>query len=228
MGKRNIEVAIIIPAYNEGAVIHKNLKKVLKRFKYVICIDDGSKDDTLAKMKKSGVIALGHSMNLGQGASIQTGIDYALTLPVDFFCTFDADGQHALDDVETMLETIKREKLDIVIGSRFLGKVEDIAKSKWLMLKLAVWFSNRTSGLKLTDTHNGLRVFNRRVAKTIDIQEPGFQHASEFIEKIAKNKYSYTEVPNTIRYTNYSKAKGQSMFNAVNIGLDILFRKVIK
>ena len=222
------DVAIIVPAYNEGRIVAKNLRQILKKFKYVICIDDGSKDNTVREAERSGVIVLTHCMNLGQGGAIQTGIDYALTLPVDYFCTFDADGQHLLSDAERMLNILKKKKLDIVIGSRFLGKAKNIAKTKKRLLKLAVRFSNMTSGLKLTDTHNGLRVFNRYVAETIELKELSYQHASEFIDKIAKNKYLYEEAPNTIIYTEYSRTKGQSTLNAINMGLGVIARKIIK
>lgn len=225
---KNSAVAIIIPAYNEGEVIKDNLRFVCEHFTYVVCVDDGSRDNTYEQAEQTDAIVVRHSINLGQGAAIQTGIEYSLGLPVDYFCTFDADGQHSIDDVKTMLEVIKKEKLDIVVGSRFLGRAENITRAKRVLLKAAVWFSNATSGLRLTDTHNGLRVFNRHVATTIDLQEAGFQHASEFIEKIAQHKYAFKEVPNTITYTDYSRAKGQSMLNAINIGIDTLLRKVFK
>jgi glycosyltransferase involved in cell wall biosynthesis len=185
-------------------------------------------DNTRSEAEKTDAIVISHVINLGQGAAIQTGIDYALTLPVDYFCTFDADGQHSIDDVLAMLDVIKKEGVDIILGSRFKGRVENISRLKRIVLKCAIWFSNITSGLKLSDAHNGLRVFNRHVAKTIDLQETGYQHASEFTEKIARNNYTYLEVPNTIIYTSYSKAKGQSMLNAVNIGVDILIGKIAK
>ncbi|MDR0514257.1 MAG: glycosyltransferase family 2 protein [Coriobacteriaceae bacterium] len=222
------DVAIIIPAYSEGSVIRENLEGVCAAFKHVVCVNDGSPDNTREEAEKTRAVVINHTLNLGQGAAIQTGIEYALTLPVEYFCTFDADGQHSLEDVSAMLDTIKHERVDIVIGSRFKGRVENISPLKKRILKCAVWFSNATSGLKLTDAHNGLRVFNRHVAETIDLQETGYQHASEFTEKIAKNAYTYVEVPNTIVYTDYSRAKGQSMLNAVNIGIDTLIGKLVK
>ena len=100
--------------------------------------------------------------------------------------------------------------------------------SKRIVLKLAIWFSNVTSGLRLTDTHNGLRVFNRTVAESMQITLPDMSHASEILEIIADKKYRYTEIPVTIEYTDYSRAKGQSIINAVNIGFDMLLRKVTK
>lgn len=221
--------AVIIPVYNEGKVIRNVIEKVLKIFPNVVCIDDGSSDDSSSEINKTRAKLVMHPFNMGQGAALQTGIEYALQdESIKYFVTFDADGQHSIDDVVRMLETLKSKKLDIVLGSRFLGKTENIPKTKKFILRAAVRFTNFTSGLRLTDTHNGLRVFNRHTAETLNITMPDMAHGSEIIERIAKMNYKYTEVPVTIAYTEYSKSKGQSMINAVNIGLDMLINRIIK
>lgn len=224
----NTKVAIIIPVYNEQQVIHSVLKGVLKKFKYVVCINDGSSDNSSAEIMRTNAYLVEHPINMGQGAALQTGVEFARQLPVDYFVTFDADGQHRLKDVQSMLEVIKSEEYDIVLGSRFLGKTVGMKKSKRSILKLAIKFSNISSGIKLTDTHNGLRAFNRHVAETMQITMPDMVHASEILEIISKQKYRYTEVPVTIEYTDYSRAKGQTLINAVNIGFDTLLRKFTK
>ena len=222
------DTALIIPAHNEGEVIEATLARATESFLYVVVVDDGSTDDTFTKAKGAGALTLHHVVNLGQGAALQTGIEYALRLPVDYFVSFDADGQHRIEDVLTMRETIRDKGVDIVVGSRFLSTNNAIPRSRRILLKGAVVFSNLTSGLKLTDAHNGLRLFNRHVAETIDLQETGYQHASEFTEKIAANHYTYAEIPVTIDYTTYSMAKGQSSLNAVNIVVDILTAKAFR
>jgi glycosyltransferase involved in cell wall biosynthesis len=223
------DTAIIIPVFNEQNVIENVLSEVLKEFKHVVCINDGSTDDTAEIIKKTSAFLVEHPLNLGQGAALQTGIDFALQFPeIQYFVTFDSDGQHRLSDVKKMLTYIKNNNVDIVLGSRFLGKVENITRLKKIILKLAVKFSNSTSGVKLTDTHNGLRVFNRKVASELKITMPDFSHASEIIERIAEKKFAYVELPVTITYTDYSRSKGQSVINAVNIGFDTILRKVIK
>jgi glycosyltransferase involved in cell wall biosynthesis len=164
---------------------------------------------------------------MGQGAALQTGIEFARLLPgVERFVTFDADGQHAVDDAVRLLEILDAGDLDIVLGSRFLGAGIGASRSRRTLLKAAVRFSNMTSGIRLTDAHNGLRAFNRHVADTIDITAPDMTHASEIIELIARNGYRYQEVAVTIHYTDYSQAKGQASVNAVNIAIDTLLRKV--
>jgi glycosyltransferase involved in cell wall biosynthesis len=220
---------IIIPVYNEGKMIASVLDKVLEKFSNVVCVNDGSTDNSAQEIVKTAAILVNHSINLGQGAALQTGIEYSLLNPkAKYFVTFDADGQHKLTDAEKMLAVLEEGDLDIVLGSRFLGAAYNITGLKKAVLKLAVKFTNKTSGLKLTDTHNGLRVFNRQVAEELNIANSDFSHASEIIEKIATKKFKYKEVPVTIVYSEYSKAKGQSMLNAINIGLDILFDRLIK
>jgi len=221
------DTVLIVPAYNEATVIRANMAAALADFGYVVVVDDGSSDDTAAQAADAGAIVLRHPVNLGQGAALQTGIEYSLRLPVDYFVSFDADGQHRVEDVLAMREALRGGDLDIVLGSRFLEKSTTMPRLKRLVLRTAVRFTNLTSGLKLTDTHNGLRVFNRHVAETIDLQEPGYQHASEFIDKIGSNHYRYREWPTTIEYSDYAKAKGQSMLNAVNILADTVASKAL-
>lgn len=220
------DVAVIIPVYNEGEVIAGVVKSVLKHFKYVICVNDGSKDDSSSKILKTKAYLIEHPINMGQGAALQTGIEFARQLPVNYFVTFDADGQHRIQDVKLMLDEISKGKQDIILGSRFMGEAINIDATKRIVLKLAIRFSNITSGLKLTDTHNGLRVFNRKVAEGMQITLPDMSHASEILEIIATKKFRYKEVPVTIEYSDYSRSKGQSVINAVNIAFDTLLRKV--
>ena len=223
----NEEVAVIIPVYNEGKVIKSVIDKVLKEYKYVVCINDGSSDNSREEILKTKAYFVDHPINMGQGAALQTGVEFARSLPVEYFVTYDADGQHRLEDVREMIRTIKRDKTDFVLGSRFLGKeAVNMPKMKRIILKMAIRCSNITSGVKLTDTHNGLRVFNRKVANSIQITLPDMAHASEILEIIYRNKYTYTEVPVVIEYTDYSRGKGQSIINAVNIAFDTLLRKV--
>lgn len=222
------DVAIIVPAYNEGAALKNTLASIPRKYRTVICVDDGSSDNTSECIVESRAKLVRHPINLGQGAALQTGIEFALLDPkIRYFVTYDADGQHRMEDVEKMLKFIRTHDVDIVLGSRFMGKAENISKLKTSVLKLAVKFSNASTGVKLTDTHNGLRVFNRTVATGLQLQMADFAHASEIIDRIAQKKYKYKELPVTIIYTDYSRSKGQSVINAVNIGFDILLGKVI-
>lgn len=218
------DTLVIVPAYNEGQVIKDNLNKLLKEFAHVVCIDDGSPDNTAEEIAKTKATLISHPVNLGQGGAIQTGIEYGISLKLPFMATFDADGQHSINDLKLMVRKMRKHpKLDILLGSRFLDKKpENMTLSKKILLKFAVGFSNSTSHLKLTDTHNGLRVFNLKTAKLLDLQMCDYSHASEILDKIHFHKLNYQEFSTTIYYSDYSKSKGQSSINAINILVDQL------
>ncbi|NHC16429.1 glycosyltransferase family 2 protein [Motilibacter deserti] len=221
----NKDTCLVVPVYNEAAVVREVVEEALTRFEHVICVDDGSTDDSAAQVQLTNAVLVRHPVNLGQGAALQTGIEYALHDPsIQYLVTFDSDGQHRLDDAERMVEQLRRDEADIVFGSRFLDSSTQVGGLKRVVLKLAVHYTNLTSGVHLTDAHNGLRAFNRRVAETLNIRRSGMAHASEIVETVGKAKLRYVETPVTILYTDYSKAKGQSVLNSVNILFDLFFR----
>jgi glycosyltransferase involved in cell wall biosynthesis len=225
----NKEVYVIVPVYNEASIIGAVIQSVLNKSENVVCVDDGSQDGSSKEIQKAGATLLTHAYNLGAGAATQTGIDYALLDPrAKYFVTIDADNQHEIDDAVTMLEYLKANKLDIVLGSRFLGKVHNISKFKRLFLKLAAIFSKSTSGVELTDPHVGLRVFNRKFAENLNLTMAGFAHASELVNRIGEGNFKYAELPIHVSYSEYSKAKGQSMLNAINITVDLFHHKITK
>lgn len=224
------DVAVVIPVYNEQPVVRQVVEAVRSQYEHVVCVNDASSDGSAAEIEGTGAYLLNHPINMGQGAALQTGIEFTRRLPgVRYVVTFDADGQHRLDDVGRMLAVIEEQGTDVALGSRFLEESPvGMPRAKRLVMKLALAFSNSVSGLKLTDTHNGLRVLSRRVADEIQITVPDMAHASEILEIIAAKGYTYVEVPVQITYTDYSRSKGQPMINAVNIAFDILLRKVAR
>jgi len=221
------DTAVVVPAYNEASVIARILHELCATFSVVVCVDDGSSDSTYAAACTTPAHVLRHCINLGQGAALETGIEYALTLPVRYVATFDADGQHRVSDLIAMRRALAESGDDIVLGSRFTGSATDMPRAKRWLLRAAVHFSRWTTGLHLTDTHNGLRVFTRRVAADLHLKEPGYGHASEILDTVAQHHWRVREAPVTIDYTEYARAKGQSMLNAINIAADTLTAKVL-
>lgn len=223
------DACLIIPVYNEAQVIRGVVNSLSKYFDNIVCVDDGSKDGSHKEIAKTKAVLLRHPVNLGQGGALQTGLEYARThLGVDYFVTFDADGQHRVEDAVAMLNILRNGEHDVVMGSRFIGDEKNqsnIPVLKRLLLRFAVMFSNRTSGLKLTDTHNGLRAFNRWFAEQLQITMLDMSHASEIIETVATTGARWLEHPVTINYTAYSMAKGQSMVNAINIVFDSMLKR---
>jgi polyprenyl-phospho-N-acetylgalactosaminyl synthase len=219
------DVWLVVPVYNEAPVIADVVREVLKTFPNVVCVDDGSRDQSAEQVRGTGAHLVRHPVNLGQGAALQTGVEYARAQPgAQYFVTFDADGQHQVDDVERMIQRLRDEPLDIVLGTRFHEQTENIPFLKRLVLRTVVALSPGLRKLKLTDAHNGLRAFNRMVAENLNITLNGMGHASQFVEMIAREDWRVAEEPVTIRYTEYSMAKGQSLMNGVNILFDSLLR----
>lgn len=209
---------LIVPLYNEAQVVREVVAAAKKTFPNIVCVDDGSSDASVAEARAGGAVVVCHPINLGQGAALQTGISYALRDPeAEFFVTFDSDGQHRVEDALAMVHRLDTEPLDVVIGSRFLDGRTKPGFLKKIVLKAAVVFGNLTSGVKLTDAHNGLRAFNRRGASALRISQNRMAHASEIVAEIGQNKLRYAEEPVVVIYTDYSRSKGQSLWNSVNI-----------
>jgi glycosyltransferase involved in cell wall biosynthesis len=221
------DVWIIVPAFNEAGVIGDVIADVRSVFAHVVCVDDGSRDDTGAVALAAGAHLVRHPVNLGQGAAIQTGVEYARRQPgAAVFATFDADGQHRVKDVIRMIDRLATGDVDLVIGTRFAdaGVVSRTPLLKRIVLRSAAWLSPRSRRLGLTDAHNGLRVFNKTVADTLNITMSGMSHASEFIALAYEKHWRVAEEPVEILYTEYSKSKGQPLLNGVNIIFDGLLR----
>jgi len=220
------KVWIVIAAFNEGAAINEVITAVRLQYPNVVVVDDGSADDTGAQAQDAGAIVLTHLCNLGQGAALQTGIDYSVRKGAEAIVTFDADGQHHVGDIAALVQPVLADEVDVMLGSRFLGRAENIRTSKVLTLKLAILFTFLTTGTKFTDVHNGLRCLSPRAAKAIRIRQDKMAHASEILEQIVSNKLRYREAPVTITYTAYSMRKGQPISNSIRIVKELLVARI--
>lgn len=215
----------VVPLFNEGQVVGDVIRDLRTRYPLVVAVDDGSQDDSAAIAARAGAAVVRHPFNMGQGAALKTGIDYALRDPgMRQIVTFDSDGQHQVDDAAAMIAMRDAEGVDIVLGSRFLDSRTKPGLLKRIVLRGAVWYTNLTSGVRLTDAHNGLRVIGREACEKIAIEQNRMAHASEIVEEIGRHKFTVREHPVHILYTDYSRSKGQSMLNSVNIVIDMLFR----
>jgi glycosyltransferase involved in cell wall biosynthesis len=213
-------VWVVIPAYNEAGVLKEVLGELrdYNRLYNIVVVDDGSSDETVSVASGFDVHILRHPVNLGEGAAIATGIEYALLEKADVVVTFDADGQMSAEDIGAVVNEVLEEGVDVALGSRFLtARPKGMPRMKKIGLKLATMLTRISTGLKITDTHNGLKAFKAEALRKIVITQNRMAHASEILSEIARNRLVYREVPVTIRYTEYSKTKGQSIFNTINI-----------
>ena len=221
----NKKVCVIVPFYNEENSLPQVLQDLTKENYSVVAIDDGSTDNSFEIASKFPITLLKHVTNFGQGAAIQTGISFSRLNPkFDYFVTFDSDGQHQVEEIKNVLEPLIKNSADFVFGTRFQDKLSKLPIMKRIILKLAILYTKASTGIELSDTHNGFRALNRKAISEINLNFSNMTHASEFIEQAYKSNLRVEEIPVNILYTKYSKRKGQSIWNSVNILVDLFLR----
>jgi glycosyltransferase involved in cell wall biosynthesis len=219
---------IVIAAFNEGKAIGDVVRELRVHYPNVVVTDDGSRDDTRERAHAAGATVLRHVINRGQGAALQTGIKYALKEGARFVVTFDADGQHRPEDIPGLVMPIARGEVEFCLGSRFLEHAKEVPFGRRMLLAAAVIFTRITSGMRLSDAHNGFRALSRRAAERIDLHLDRMAHASEIIDQLRASALPYREVPVLIRYTAYSMAKGQRSSAALRVAFDYLMERVLR
>ena len=215
----------VVPAYKEEEKIGSVARSLSVLVDKVIVVDDGSDDNTGKYAEEAGAVVLRHKINRGQGASLQTGHDYAKKLGADYVLHFDGDGQFDVNDIQPALAKLQTEKADILFGSRFLGRDSNVPLFKKIILfPLARIFNNFFTGLKLTDVHNGFRILNRRALEQIIITHDRMAHATEIMAQTKKHKLKYVEFPVKIVYREY----GQGLAGGLKILGDLMLGGFIK
>ena len=224
-GVKEPRCVVVVPLFNEETVITGVVTDLQKHFSRIVCVDDGSSDGSAEAARRAGATVIAHPMNLGQGAALQTGITWAKRKgDLDYLITFDGDGQHKVDDVVDMLSYARRRDLAIVFGSRFLDKRTKPDLAKRIVLKVAVLITRVVTGLQLTDAHNGLRVIRADALEHVNLIQDRMSHATEIVHQLAKSGLVWKEYPVEVLYTEYSKRKGQSLLNSINILFDLIVR----
>ena len=224
-GPRYDDSWLVVPLYNEATVIGQVIEDAKGTFTNIVCVDDGSSDGSAAIARQHGARVIEHPFNLGQGAALQTGMEFVRRQTnARYIVTFDADGQHSVADAAAMVDRARAEDLAIIFGSRFLDDATQVGWSKKLVLKTAAAVTKQRTGLDLTDAHNGLRLLRRDALQQVVLRQDGMAHASEIVSQLACTGLPWAEMPVHIAYTDYSKAKGQSLLNSVNILVDLVMR----
>lgn len=227
---QNNNTYILLPTFNENSGVVKKLVEELLLAGYsVIVIDDGSKNDLLPALAGLPVHFIRHAVNMGQGAAIQTGLNYARELNAEIAVTFDADGQHRVEDIQALIEPLTHPGIDVTLGSRFIsGSKSSIPFSRRMILQLARFVNFLFTGNLLSDAHNGLRAFNKKAIASINLQENRMAHASEILFEIREHGLVYREVPVRIHYSPYAMKKGQSGWDSIKILFDLVLHKFFK
>ena len=184
---REPRVYVVIPSFNEGGTLRKTVEGLLQYGYEIVVVDDGSLLPASDTLEHLPVHSLRHSTNLGQGAALETGTEYAVLQGADVIVHFDADGQHdAASCLAELIRPVLRGDCDVVIGSRFLDPVHvaSVPLERRVVLKLGIVISWLFTGVWLTDTHNGLRALSGEAAGKIKLTESGFAHATEILALI--------------------------------------------
>jgi glycosyltransferase involved in cell wall biosynthesis len=216
-------IVCIVPAMNEGSVIYDTVTELVDLGLTVLCVNDCSSDDTLKNAQEAGALIVSHSLNLGQGAALETGFEIIRRglIHCDYVATFDADGQHVASDLLRMKDILDlNPKIMVTLGSRFLEKNDQVPLLKKIMLKSAARIGKLTYKLDISDRHNGIRLFRKEFLSYHRIDNPGYGHADEFLDTIHRCGLRFEEVPVTINYSVYSRSKGQPMINAIRLIFD--------
>jgi glycosyltransferase involved in cell wall biosynthesis len=221
------QIWIVIAALNESGRVGKAVRELVTRGWQVVVVNDGSTDSTATEARDAGAHVLTHLVNRGQGAALQTGIEFCLLQDCDVVVTFDADGQHHVADIDKLIDPILTNEADVVLGSRFLGHTAGMPRHRRWLLKAAVWFTRLTTGLDVTDTHNGIRALAPNAARRIEITEDRMAHASDLLHQIASLKLRYVESPVTITYTADTLAKGQQNSAVVGIFTRLIVSRIL-
>lgn len=215
----------VVPVYNEAKRIGSVVRNLFHHVDLVVVVDDGSKDETAQVAREAGATVLRHKINRGQGAALQTGQDYALSLNVDYVLHFDGDGQFDVQDILPALEKMKNSQADVLFGSRFLDKQSNMPFIKrYLIHPLGKIFNKIFFQIKLTDAHNGFRILNRKALEKIKITQDRMAHATEIPAQVFAANLKWVEFPVKVHYHNY----GQSGRGAVQIIKDLIFSNFLK
>ena len=217
-----MKIAIGIPAYNEEKNIASIITKLKKITDSIIVCNDGSSDLTGDIARDLGALVINHPKNLGYGAAIHSLFLKAKELDFDVLITFDGDGQHRIEDVNSVFEPIKNKMVDIVIGSRFLHKKsEEIPNYRKFGIKMITKVTNMSIKEKLTDSQSGFRAYSKRVLKEITPSDRGMGVSTEILIKASNLKLKIAEVPIKVHYDGDT-----STHNPVSHGTSVILSTI--
>lgn len=196
-----MKILIGIPAYNEEKNIGSIIINLQKKYPNILVCDDGSIDNTSEISKKLGALVIKHQKNQGYGSAIKSIFNKAKEMECDILITFDADGQHRIEDIENILDLMNNSDADIVIGSRFLNSDKTLMpKYRKLGIKAITKFTNVLSGTKITDSQSGFRSYNKKILENITLTDDGMGISTEILIKSKEQGFKIRETPIVVNY----------------------------
>lgn len=227
-----MKLAIVIPVFNEEKVIRGVINSIPKKIKgigkvVIIAVNDGSTDNSEKEIRETKAILLNHGANMGAGAATVTGLEGAKILKADIALTLDGDGQHDPRDIEKVIVPLIKKKADLVVGTRLKNpagmplykRIGNIGLNTATFLLSGKWTS---------DTQSGFKGFSKNALNKLSFETPGYEFCSEIIINASQKSLKIVEIPIKVIYSDYSKKKGQSIFNGVNIIAKLIYNKLTK
>mgnify|MGYP001559984147 CR=1 FL=1 len=221
-----MKVVAVIPAYNESSMIADVVQKTVSFADEVVVIDDGSTDRTGEAARQAGARVYRHAINRGLGASLATGIAAAMKRGADVIVTLDADGQHDPSEIPNFVRAIEERKVDAVIGSRFLETI-DMPFLRRVYNRIGNVLTYLLFGIRTTDSQSGFRAFTRHGASRLELKTNRMEVSSEFLKEIHDKRLSFCEIPCSVKYTDYSMSKGQSLGVGVSTAFKLVLRRLM-
>src|SRR3989338_4915757 len=207
----------VVPAFNESRNLPQIVKKIKKYVQNVVVVDDGSNDSTYDAASGTGAVVLRHMINLGKGAALKTGCDYAVENGAEFMVVLDADAQHDSDEIPSFLEKLK--EYDIVFGYRKLGGDMPFVK------RFGNWFISQAIkilyNIRLFDSQSGYRAFSMEAYQKIRWSVSDYSMESEMIAKAGRHRLKYAQIPIKTIYSNASR--GTTIIDGVKIVLNMVW-----
>lgn len=222
-----MKLVVVIPAFNEEQRIAKTIEAVRPYADAIIVVDDGSSDNTSLKAKEAGAIVIRHMINCGPGAATQTGLVYAKSLQPEYVATFDADGQHEASDLPVMLEFLVDQKKEVVFGSRFLQS-NRVPLVRRLANTAGNFLTYFLSGIYLSDSQSGFKIFSVKALDHITITANGFEFCSEIVREVAAENITFCEFPIKVYYSQETLAKGQNLSTGITTMFKLIVRSLMK
>ena len=216
-----MKITIGLPAYNEEKNIASVITKLKKITDSIIVCDDGSSDMTSEISKNLGAVVISHKKNMGYGAALRTIFQKSVELDSDILVTFDADGQHRIEDINKILQPLENNEADVVIGSRFLDNESKIPNYRKIGIKVITKVTNASLKKKLTDSQSGFRAYNKQALTQISPSEMGMGISTEILIKASNKGLRIAEIPITILYHDNA-----STHNPVSHGTSVLISTI--
>ena len=203
-------IVLLIPALNEVKSLPKVLSQIpselLNHKISVVVIDDGSSDDTYKIAIEQGAYCLRHETNLGQGSALLTGINFTQKHSPAVLVTFDADGQHDVNDLKNLIQPILSNKCQMTVGSRFIGHQEYENTERLIGIHFFTNLINFLCKSDISDCTNGLRAFTPDILQKIKLKEKKFSAPEILVETLMKG-FVIENIPTTIKKRTAGQTK---------------------